>query len=299
MHAGDAVMTFKQIKNSLVGSLSLVLSLFAAGVATAYTDVTPVEEQVLDTISDYETSGPDILTPIFREIGYTPTSSSWKSFPAIRKLQALYASAEAGSPGGGSRAIAAVAYMLSKKYDSIRNSPSITAFVRGHNINSPNTFGQASPTLSRTAPDAHSVIKKLAPVAEGNLGGLYKVLTSDFGLASGRAYAILATSDNATAALVTGFSEVPEEQQRIRLNHLINRAKKTYPLLAQDKAIIKYEEPEKTAIAKMLEELKGAGEKPKPSFWNEEVMCSCGGRPIGMRPAWLCIPGTPCGIKIK
>ena len=165
----------------------------------------------------------------------------------------------------------------------------------------PITFGQGPSTLSRTVPEAHAVIKKLAPVAEGNLGGLYKVLTSDFGLASGRAYAILATSDNATAALVTGFSEVPEEQQGERLAHLINRARNTYPLLAQDKAIIQYEEAKKAAVARMLAKFRGKGGESETSpksllrdLWSDKVMCSCGGRPIGMVPIWMCIPGTPC-----
>jgi hypothetical protein len=123
-------MSFARLGKGLAVIVSLLLTVFAAEMATADTDVTPLQRQILEAISDYETSGPDILTPIFQDIGYTPTSSSWKAFPAIRKLQALYTAAEAGSPGGGSRAIAAVANKLSQKYDSIRNSPSITAFIR-------------------------------------------------------------------------------------------------------------------------------------------------------------------------
>jgi hypothetical protein len=229
-----------------LGLACLLVAVFAVDVAVGDTGVPVLQRQLIQTISDYDTSGPDIFTPIFKEIGYTPTSSSWSAFPAIRKLEALYASAEhasqeAGRPGGGSRAIAAIADKLSKKYDSIRNNPGIRAFVGGQDIVTPITFAQQPRDVLQTAPEVRSVIEQLAPLAEGRLGGLYKILKSDFGLDPDRAYAILATSDDAASALERGLSEVVPEQRKLCLDRLIDRATKTYPRLATNKAILEYE----------------------------------------------------------
>jgi hypothetical protein len=290
-------MTLAQIRKALLGIACLLVAVFAADVTIGDTGMPASQRQVIETISDYETSGPDIFTPIFKEIRYTPTSSSWRAFPAIRKLQALYASAEVGSRGGGSRAIAAVADKLSKKYDSVRNNPGIQAFVRGQDITTPITFGQEPAGLLQTTPEVHSVIIQLAPIAEGRLGGLYKILKSDFGLEPERAYAILATSDDATSALERGLSEVIPEQERILgLERLINRAKKAYPLLAKERVIVEYEEAQARdraiharvraadAESKILGEPakgpgRGKGVPEEPGFRAREIP----GRAIGAR----------------
>jgi hypothetical protein len=263
---------------------------------------TAVKTSLLNKIASYEAASEDVLTPAFKDLGYSPKSPSlWKSFPAIRKLGEFYAAAEAGAPGDGDRALAAVSDKLSRRFDSLRNNLTLSDFLKGRDLTRPFKFVQdAKLTVTSVPPQTRTVIQSLSSYVErGRLGGPYSIMVKNFGLESGRAFSILATSDSAGEALLRAIGEVPADRQVEALKSLVADVKVRYPLLlATSSEISAFERavtisdpiaaPDRASRLKdLMKDLDGVGA-------DDLVDCLCGGRVIGTMPRSACHVGMPC-----
>ncbi|MGM4877395.1 hypothetical protein AB7645_39885 [Bradyrhizobium sp. 956_D2_N1_5] len=254
-----------------------------------------VKTSLLNKIASYETSSGDVLTPAFKDLGYTPKSPTlWKSFPAIRKLSEFYAAAEAGAQGDGDRALAAVSDKLSQRFDSLRNNSTVSDFRKGRDLNSPFKFVQdAKLTVTSVPTQTRSVIQSLSSYVErGRLGGSYSIMVKNFGLESSRAFSILATSDSASEALLRAIGEVSIDRQVESLKSLVADVKVRYPALTASSEIAAFERA--VAISDTgdsLEDLMKDLGSARPS---DLVECLCGGRVIGTMPRSACHVGMPC-----
>lgn len=246
-----------------------------------------VQQRLIDTVSSYEFTAGDSLTPIFKELGYSPKSPSlWQLFPATRKLAAFYNAAEAAAPGDGARALAAVASKMSSRFDSLRNNTAVSKLISNQDVGRPLQFNMDVPTTFAAVPtEARNIIQTLSTYAEGGrLGGSYGILTKTFGLEARKAYSILADSDSVNEALMRGIAEVPSSQQNEKLKQFLAEAKAKYPALANASSV-------KAAEVALL----GLIIDPSPTLDTDDLIeCLCGGRPIGIMPRSQCHVGMPC-----
>lgn len=272
------------------------MAIWFSGATIAIAQPVPVEANVVRVIAQFAASTNDLIESAILEVGYSPASqSTWKSLTTIGKLEATYQAAEAASSGGGSRALAAVASKVSEKYDPLRTNTDVKSYIDKYispnKIAFDNSFRS---TLAQTTAESRDMIIRLSEISGGRLGGLYRIITVDFGLDRLEAYKILAQSDSADAALLRAYGLVPGSERTTRLQSLVDRAKRTYPQLASDRSILAFE----------------ARNSPKPklpifpgsrppslggSCQQGYVECLCGGRPLGCVPESACIDGMPCG----
>jgi hypothetical protein len=133
---------------SIFMAIALLIGSFETKAEVALDSTT--KQSLFEAISGYEVPAGDTLTPIFKELGFSPKSPVlWRSFPAARKLATLYSSAEAGAPGDGKRALAAVADKMSSRFDSLRNNRAIGDLVKGQDLSRPFKFNaEIRPTLA-------------------------------------------------------------------------------------------------------------------------------------------------------
>jgi hypothetical protein len=244
-----------------------------------------VRQSLFDAISGYEFPTDDSLTPIFKELGYSPKSPAlWRSFPATRKLAALYGAAEAAVPGDGNRALAAVANKMSSRFDSLRNNRTVGDLMKAQDLSKPFKFSMDVPTTYASVPtETRGIIQTLSTYVEGGrLGGSYGILTRIFELDSLKAYSILADSNSVSEALMKGLGEVPQSEQTAKLKQLVTEAKAKYPPLAKAGAVTLFEASAQAKSPRLID----------PD--DEIVECMCGGRPIGEMPKSQCHVGMPC-----
>lgn len=156
---------------------------------------------------------------------------AWKSFPAVRKLEAVYLSAQQTGQGNGQRFLALLSKSLSQQYASVRAEPTLEPFLKSASLphGTKLTISAEKVVVSTLNASTKEAILTIAKYAEGNaLGGTTGILTDYYGLSHEKAYEILRTSENPVQALSRGLAEKPSASHASYVESIVTDLDKTY-----------------------------------------------------------------------
>jgi hypothetical protein len=191
-----------------------------------YADAVQQLAQFMDAPT-YDASG-----TVLKMVGYDHpgiNDEDWRAYPAVRKIETAYLSADAAATGGGERMLALLSSALAQQYESAGNLPELRDFVHKAQQQGITEVkfqaidrkpGDKPPTLSPSA------TKLIAAVSHFCASGVYSpqvVLTHYLQLDPDTAYDIMRTSSTHTEMIKRGFEAARSDSQRDRAMVLLVR----------------------------------------------------------------------------
>jgi hypothetical protein len=276
--------------------LAFVFALFFEGFPAAQAQLPSqniAASVIMQKIADYALPGDDRITRVLGELGYSPTPSetTWRAFPAVRKLATAYKAAESATSGDGNRLLAATIRKLSSDIESIGKNAEMSAFADGHyGTAKPFRFsGVQSQFVSIDHAAYHVIINIADQVERGALGGAGSILTRDLMLSEADAFEILSSSSSNSEALIKAYQKMGEADRIDRLIALGKKLQANYSRAARDDTL-------RTSLAALSNPLslpgQGKGSPSSGACPPGQGLCTCGGVPVGCRTPAQC--SGPC-----
>jgi hypothetical protein len=237
-------LRLRQFATSLI-LISLLTCVLAVNSASTQNAETPAAQaNALNTLSEYLVGNYDTAGKLLKKYNYVPPpaiASSWRGFPAVRKLEYAYLAAETATPrSGGDKLLALLSQKLVEQYESVRSDNVLGNYVKAEPVIEPPAFKNPSPLPQRINLDArvNAALDALADYyVRGPLGSPQRVLRKYFNLSDSDAFQVLSQSNTDSEAFKRAMDRVPREQRLSTLEKLTNDLKAHYQGLAYEAAL--------------------------------------------------------------
>lgn len=237
------------LSRKLFFGLSLFFFLLGTQFASAQMEDAPGFKPAVESLAKYAHPSSNKTELALKKIGFQPpaymSSKEWTSFPAIRKIETAFFSAENKAKGNGGKFLALLAKNLSQEYESASTEPSFKS-LKQYNPNSFSGFRAISKSKlakSSLPDDMRKAISGISKYTDnGAMGGVRSILKHKLNLPEKQVYEILRTSKSNAEVLEKGLSSYSSDpvKQRNKLKGLVTDLQNSYDGAKKEPAFQKF-----------------------------------------------------------